>query len=635
MYRLSIIAIILLSASAEEFTLTPIRIEEINDPFVQTHEQALIKNDITLQERLKHNVSFDTVIGEKNGEGVSFRGFDQRATLYYEDGIPLYRQITGETATMTLRPGGDISIVSSGASWNGVSSMGSDVIITTTPPKKSLEAMVSGTISTNDKRLDGYVGSRWNNGYLQASASYYNMDDFTLSRAYDATPAQGEGKRRFSDRTQHDMSLKTGFYPDNHSHIAAKLSSSRSHFGVSPNTHTDITRTAGTGNPAFSGNIVPWDAFVAVPEKKLDSLYLYGDFTHGDIDTSIRAYYDRYQDVYNFYTDNNYSTYIDNEQHLWSDSRLGTNIKSSLKSTNHTDTLSLLLQRDTHRWICTTPSKSAHYTNDFAEVSYLGDYALTNTLQLEGALSYRILKPSQEFDTRKPHSYYETKEMVDYQLKAIQTLGSSTLYLSGAHKSRFPTMFEMYPLLNETVNPALKPEQSNNIEIGYTYAGIPKSIMAIDGYWYDISDVIVKLDSTYINRDNARNYGLESRLQSDRFDNHHISISYRYARTQDSAGDHIELIPMHRLHADETYDITAQWHAVLSYEYIGTRYSSYLSREYRLDPYQTLDLYLNYLEASGISYRFGIKNITDTNYEWRYGYPAQGISAFATLEWKL
>ena len=633
MHRLSLILITLLSAlQAQEYTLEPINVEAIQDVFTQTQSQSLFKNEVTLQERLKHNVSFDTVTGEKNGEGLSFRGIDKRATSYYEDGIPLYRQITGETATMSLRPTGEISIMNTSASFNGVSSMGADVLITTATPKKSLETMVSGTMSTNDERMEAYVGKKWDQGYLQANTSYYNMDDYTLSHDYTATPAQGEGKRRFSDRTQHDMSLKAGFYPDSHSHIAAKISSSRSHFGVSPNTHTDSTKLAGEG----FGSIVPYDAFTSVPEKKLDSLYLYGDFTHGDIDTSVRAYYDRYEDIYAFYTDNNYSAYQNNELDTWSDSRLGASIKSTLNSSNHSDTLSLLTQRETHRWISTNAANGSHYSNDFLEASYLGEYTLSDGLQLEGALSYRILKPSQEFDTRKTHSYYETKDIVDYQFKATKTISDSSLYLAVAHKSRFPSMLEMYPLLPfEVITPSLAPEQSYNIEAGYSYSGWKHSIIALDVYRYDISDLIVKVNNAYINRDSALHYGAEGRLQTNIWPEHHMALSYRYAHTGDSTGDRIDLIPLHRFRAEETYDINSKWHTTLAYEHIGSRYSSYLEREYRLDPYHTLDLYLNYLQKSGISYRFGVKNLTDEAYEWRYGYPAQGINAFAALQWDL
>ncbi|MCL4419235.1 TonB-dependent receptor, partial [Patescibacteria group bacterium] len=166
-------------------------------------------------------------------------------------------------------------------------------------------------------------------------------------------------------------------------------------------------------------------------------------------------------------------------------------------------------------------------------------------------------------------------------------------------------------------------------------SGEIESRITLDVYRYDISDLIVKVNDAYINRNSALHYGAEGRVQTNTWPEHHLALSYRYAHTGDSVGDRIELIPLHRFRTEETYDINSKWHTTLAYEHVGARYSSYLNREYRLDPYHTLDLYLNYLQKSGISYRLGVKNLIDEHYEWRYGYPAQGISAFAALQWDL
>ncbi len=612
--------------------LEPINIEAIQDAFTQTQKEALEKNAFTLQERLKNDVSFDTVKGEKNGEGLSYRGLDDRATGYYEDGIPLYRGTNGESATMFYTPKGTITIDNTSANNTGVSSMGADVQINTTVPTQSLEAMLLGTISNNDHRAQGYIGSRFGSKYVQLNASTYHMGSYTLSDDYTATPAQPQGERRYSDRSQNDVSFKAGIYPDNHTHLAAKVATSQSHFGVSPNTYTDITKNA--GDDFWSANKVPWDAYTSVPKKSLNSLYLYGDFTHGDIETTVRAYYDRYTDFFAFYTDNNYTTYQQGTD-IWSDSRLGSSVKTSLKSDTHTDAIAITLQRDTHRWI-SDYGHSAHYTNDFLETSYLADYTLPNQFRLDGAVSYRVLSPSQEFDTRIPYSNYETKQMLDYQLKLSKVLEENTLYLAAAHKSRFPSMADMYPLITgQSVYPGLKPEQSNNLEAGCENRLFPRTLLTLDAYNYDITDLIVRSGGIAYNRANAQHYGVETRLKSDIFDRNHLDAGYRYSHTQDSAGERIELIPAHRLTLQDTLNISPEFTATALYNYTGARYSSYLNVMHKLDDYNTLDLYLNYVHPHAISYRFGIKNLTDEAYEWQYGYPTAGRSVFATLQWDL
>jgi outer membrane cobalamin receptor len=56
---------------------------------------------------------------------------------------------------------------------------------------------------------------------------------------------------------------------------------------------------------------------------------------------------------------------------------------------------------------------------------------------------------------------------------------------------------------------------------------------------------------------------------------------------------------------------------------------------HKLDDYNTVDLYLNYVRPHGMSYRLGVKNLTDEAHEWQYGYPTAGRSVFATLQWDL
>ena len=629
MHRLSLILITLLSASqAQEYTLEPINVEATQDVFTQTQEDALEKNAFTLQERLKNDVSFDTVAGEKNGEGLSFRGLDDRATGYFEDGIPLYKTTSGETATTFYAPNGTITLSNTAPGATGVSSMGADVQVTTAIPLKSLEALLFGSLSNNDRRAQGYVGSRMGKSYVQLNASTYRMDSYTLSDDYAATPAQPKGERRHSDHAQNDVSLKAGMYVDSHTHIAAKVATSRSHAGVSPNTYTDVTKTA----DSFQ---IPIDSYTGIREKNINSLYLYGDFTHENIETTVRGYYDRYRDIYDFYNDNSYTAYLFDGVNTYQDNRLGGSIKTALRSDTHTDAIALVVERNTHRWHDNGTGQS-HYSTQRLEASYLAQYSLPNQYLLEGALSCRSLNPHQYNDTLQTFSDYQTKTMFDWQLKLSTPVDKDTVYLSGAHKSRFPTMFEMFPLIpGDVVNPDIKPEQSSNIEVGYENRSFKHTLFSANAYYYNIKDLIINANNTYYNRESAEHYGIETRLKSDIFDRNHLDAGYRYSHTQDSAGERIELIPSHRLTLQDTLDISPGFTATAQYLYTGARYSSYLNVMHKLDDYNMLDLYLNYVRPHGISYRFGVKNLTDEHYEWRYGYPAQGISAFAALQWDL
>ena len=81
-------------------TLAPIDVHESNlsvGTVLLSEEEAKETNTITLQERLERDVSFSTLVGGNVEKTVSFRGVNFKATAYIEDGIPLYRSVSGFT----------------------------------------------------------------------------------------------------------------------------------------------------------------------------------------------------------------------------------------------------------------------------------------------------------------------------------------------------------------------------------------------------------------------------------------------------------------------------------------------------------------------------------------------------------
>lgn len=79
-------------------------------------------DSVTLKERLKQDISFNTVVGDKGEGAISFRGLNFKATEYVEDDISL-----------------------------GVSPIGGVVQITSTAPTKVFEGTLSTILSSNDE----------------------------------------------------------------------------------------------------------------------------------------------------------------------------------------------------------------------------------------------------------------------------------------------------------------------------------------------------------------------------------------------------------------------------------------------------------------------------------------------------
>lgn len=612
---------------AESITLAPIDIQETYvtpGTFILSEEEAMKTASVTLQERLAADISFNTTVDSKGEGAVSFRGINFKATEYVENGIPLYRSVNGlidtkftlTTAALQINDG-------SGTSSLGVSPMGGVVQITTTAPTKAFESTLSTILSINDEYYHAYVGSRKDNVYIQADANYYHRSDYTLSRDYDATPIQDTRSRVNSDKDQENISVKSGMFIDDQIHLAAKVSLTRAEYGIPPNVYTDIDSPV-------------WDAYSRIDSKDLNSYYLYGDYHTDDMELSVRAYYDEYEDIYNIYYDSTYQSHW--PKVTYDDSRLGTVIKGIKKEDDHTTTFVFQAEENKHIRLG-GGLDTAKYKVDTFKLSYLHLWVLNTSWQVEGGLSATLMqtKEAAEASANEPP---EDKNTLDAQVKLTYTKDKGIVYGSIAKKSRMPSMSEMFTFFpGNTANPDLKPEKSMQYTFGYQYDIAEKTFMDLSLYYYDIDDLIVYRNSGYINLESAENYGAEFRVNSTHFDKQNIHFSYAYTHARDNADEALELIPLHRIKIEDTIDIGKKSKVYLSYQYVGSLYSAnsatYSDELIKFGSYHLADAQFIYDMTDKMNARVGIKNILDESYQWRYGYPATGRSYYLSLDWKL
>ena len=612
---------------AETITLTPIDIHETvlsSGTVVLSEEEALETNSITLQERLENDVSFSVVADIKGEEAVSFRGLDFKSTAYVEDGIPLYRNANGfidpkftmTNAALQLNDG-------SGTSSFGVSPMGGEVQITSKNPTEAFESQLDSTFSNNDEYYHAYVGSMVDNVYVKADASYYYRSEYELSDDYDPTLIQGKGSRVNSDKDQKNFALKSGIFIDDQIHLAAKVSVTRAKYGIPPNVYTDLQ------NPV-------WDAYSRIDKKDLNSYYLYGDYSSDDLELSIRAYYDDYKDIYKIYNDPAYLSSW--PAVIYDDDRLGTVLKGSKTYGQHKSTLVFLAEENEHQRSGGDLDK-AKYKADTFKLSFMHLWELNSLWQVEGGVSYTVMQEKEAADASAIEPS-DDKDALDAQLKLTYTQKQGEFYGSIAHKSRMPTLSEMFTFFPwRSANPGLKPETSMQYTAGYQYALEEKTFIDLSLYYYDVNDLIIYRDNGYINREEAEHYGGEIRLNTKYFDKNSVRFSYAYTYTRDSEGEALEYIPLHQFKIEDTLNLTAKMTAYLGYQYIGSRQSpnsaTYSDELMKLEGYHLVDTQVSYKISNSIHCRIGIKNILDEAYEWEYGYPTQGRSYYGTLEWKL
>ncbi|MDD2449450.1 MAG: Plug domain-containing protein [Sulfurimonas sp.] len=173
---------------AEEVRLDPISVEDrmTNDTiFVANEEDFLTTRSIYLQDKLERDVSFTTVADPKGEVAVSFRGLDFKNTNYVEDGIPLYRGVSGLVDTGFNMNDAEVKMHDgSGTSSLGVSSAGGEVEIRSVMPRDEVEMKLKSSISNSDEYYHAHLGSSKDSIYIQTEASYYYRSAYKLSDDY-------------------------------------------------------------------------------------------------------------------------------------------------------------------------------------------------------------------------------------------------------------------------------------------------------------------------------------------------------------------------------------------------------------------------------------------------------------------
>jgi len=609
---------------AEEVTLPPVEIEEasVKQSYLMSTEEAAETRSISVYERLERDVSLNLVPDSKGEGSVSFRGVDFRATQYTEDGIPLYRSVNGLVDANLLMSDTELHFNDgSGASSLGVSSMGGEVQLISKKPTKPFSSKLDTTISTNDEYYHGYVDSRVGDFYIQADASYFHRSDYELSDDYEETPLQKKGERINSDREQSSVSLKSGVFLDEQTHLGAKVSMTRSQYGIPPNVYTDIVTPV-------------WDTYSRIDEKDLNSIYMYGDYKTKDVSLSFRGYYDDYTDKFTIYNEPTYQTFWPVVN--YDDNRMGSIIKGSMKQGVNEHTFILQAERNEH--IREGGGLNTEtFQADTLKGSYLYARELSDMLKFDGAISYTLLQAKEDTSVSQ---LAEDKKALDAQVKISYELSKNMFYGSVAKKSRMPEMVEMFAFFPwEVANPGLDPEKSMQYSTGCQQILAETTLMDASLFYYEIKDLIIYRGGGFINREEAQHYGAKIRMESEDYEGHQLRASYAYTKAQDSEGETLEMIPEHSAKLEDTISLSSDWKVYLGYQYLSSRYSSntatFTDEQKKMDAYHLVDTQVAYEVFGGVKGMLGLKNLLDESYEWRYGYPAEGRSLYISLEWKI
>ncbi len=600
--------------------------ESFMNTAVSTVYEELQINNHTLSEKLFNNVSINQIDNSSDANLISIRGNNFRATDYYEDGVPLYKTATGfvdlsmyndSSVTIDVNLGGAQSLYSPSA-------VGGEIVLNSKELKNGINGYIDTSLSTNDRYFNTLLSNKTDKYYSKLMLSGVKQNTFTLSDGFSYTSIQNSDKRVNSDKEQINGYLKMGYKIDNNSDIAFKVSHLKSNFGLPINVYDEPS------NP-FSQTA----DYKRVDDKQLTNYWFYYDYQKEDLKFTFRTYYDEYEDVYNYYNSPEFTNLLYPESTYYDD-RLGG--IASLKynySNKNSGTVTLSLDRNRHKQIIDNDPVIKKYEMKERSLAYLHNYKYSDKLTTTAALKYKMQNLTKAFNFNNKDTNYNDNRAVDAQLTLNYDYDNQqSYYLSVAKKNRFASLRELYPFFPwDTANSSVKPEKSNNIEVGTQLNLFTDTIVKLSTYYNKISDMIVYDSSTYKNVEETTIKGFEFNLYSYSIEKNDIELSYAYTDAKDKHGIKILYIPTSKFNFSDKIFLTSDIDFLVNFLYVSSINDSYSSSIQRLNSYSLLDMQFEYSPSKDSLFKIGVKNLLDENWEYRYAQPSKGRSFFVSLKY--
>ncbi len=288
---------------------------------------------------------------------------------------------------------------------------------------------------------------------------------------------------------------------------------------------------------------------------------------------------------------------------------------------------------------------------------FLGDkYAVTDRLLLDFGLRYDSYAYEPEGSEEQENSQLSPKATVTYAIDESQTIT-----LAAYMNYRTPTMPEAYwgaqgkltvPYLSGV---DLKPESEIGFDLAYKYRFQNSGFIKLAAYYYDIKDYIIQ-KSVYVNtasgstwatlNTDAVIYGLTAAAGCPFSSTTRGQISATFQETEktndpsdpDGVLEKIDYIPNLKATAGLTWDILNNLVLDVTLNFIGDRdytISTAQVTKGTLDEYWLLGASLRYQLDKHTTIELYGDNLTDSDYEESWGYPAMGVNVGVSVKWAL
>lgn len=572
-------------------------------------------------------------IGSRNEMMVQLRGIEQRQISVMLDGVPIYVPYDGlvDLGQIPINAVKKITVTEGNTSvLYGPNSLGGSInILTSTPAKRSSKIK----LSRGSGRMFAYSFQQsfpLEMFAILLSAGQQRQDHFALSDDFNSNEIEDGEERENSYYKKRDFFGKISFRPNPDHHTSLSFSFIDNEKGIPPDIYAKRPRY---------WKFPMWRKWVL----NLSS----SQKMSGQVLSKVIFFYDKYDNTLDAYDDATYTTQAKRFafHSTYDDYSFGSSIFLTHKLEELGElTWGINYKRDVHR------------EQDDYEVPWEKYKMDTYTLGAEcGLTPLDKFAVSGGVSANVEHPVYANEqplrgdiEILDGRL-GVHYRASSDFEIFGsfAHKTRFPTLKELYSGYSgrNIPNPHLKEESAYNFEIGSNFVVSSGNKMELVLFDSEITNLIVEKmvlvdDEEKKQMDNigkVRNFGAELLISLKPKKNTAVSGSYTFLKaknlSEDRISDKLEFRPEHRARLQVEHSFEFNLTLSLVGNYVGQR--SYLDDEgidHRMPDYIIIDGRLRQSLWDHLVLIFETKNIFDKDYQTEYGFPMPGQTLGGGIE---
>ncbi|MDD4340803.1 MAG: TonB-dependent receptor [Kiritimatiellae bacterium] len=577
------------------------------------------------------------------GETVALvRGFDSRQVPLFIDGIPVYVPYDGNI-DMSRLDVFDMAGLSISKGYSpviyGPNTLGGAINVVSRRPvqPEELEAR-AGVNSGNGMEGAVRAGMRRAYGYAQAGVSWRERDYFRVADNFRAVPTEDGGRRDNSDSRDVQISAKLGWTPKGggDEEIAGGF----------------VRQDSQKGVPAYAGTdpeVVP--RYWRYTEWLKNSVYVVGRQSIGQTGyVKPRLYYDTYENTLKAYDDATLSTQTRRSSFtsIYDDYAFGGSVEAgttlgerqALRAAVH-------YKQDVHREHNRGDPRQTFKDETWAlgvedriALAERWSVALGASVEARRSLEARDANSGEDFSSNDNGA-------LNPQAGLFYAPSGGVVRATVARKTRFPTLKDRYSyrLGKMLPNPGLDPESAWHGELGYEGRLADAVRGRVSVFYSRLDDTIQSVNRVAQDEEGAwldqprnvgesENTGLEAGLEWRPSESLMAGVEYAYLHRRNLDRPEIKLtgVPEHALRLYGEWAVVPSLTLLPSVEGVSSRY--YASDGKTVDGFWLAHLEARVDWANGWAVQAGIHNLFDENYALEEGYPEEGRSLHASVQYR-